>query len=331
MTPWHGLGTVVEGLMTAKDALSLAHLDWMVLPMPVICNGQELPFPNGTTDGCYQGICRQDNGKCLGIVKGRYTPIQNAEAFQFFDNLIGQGSAVYDTAGALRDGRQVWLLAKIDGSIQINGDEHKQYALMLTSHDGSYALQVSYVLTRVVCANTLSIALKGATNTTKIRHTAGWKNAEAEAARVLNLGEHYFKSISDALSGMNSQLLTPEQMKEFAAALVPAKDPNDVPTRTQNIRREITDLFSTGEGNKGQSRWDALQAVTDYADHSQSLRGPNANRLESALLGSAADLKQRAFEMLTDDALMADLMSRKPFVPVPVSTSANPFIDLLSR
>lgn len=332
MRPWHGLGTIVQGLMTAKEALSLAHLDWGVISMPVSCNGAQLPFPNGNeTRDCWQGICRADIGSCLGIVRGRYTPIQNSEAFQFFDNLIGQGAACYDTAGALRDGKQVWLLAKIDGEIQIAGDEHRQYALMLTSHDGSYALQVSWVLERVVCANTLSIALRDATNTVKIRHTEGWRNAEQEAARVLGLGEHYFEAIGEQLQSLTAQLLTPDQMADFAKLLVPAKDENDVPTRTRNIRAEITSLFQAGDGNHGQTRFDALQAVSDYADHGASLRGPNANRLESSLLGSAADLKQRAFDTLTSDELMDGILAKRPFVPAPIATSTNPFVDLLSR
>lgn len=311
MTPWHGLGQIVKGLMTAKEALDLAKLTWNVVSMPVHVNGVALPYPTDeTSTDCYQGICRADNGSCLGVMRGRYELIQNTEAFDFMDCLIGEGKAVYDTAGALRGGKQVWLLAKVDGTIKINGDDHREYALMLTSHDGSYALQVSWVFERVVCANTLSIALKGQKNKVSIRHTSNWKDKETEARRVLGLGEKYFQTVQEALAGMNDRLMTPEEMEVFTKVLLPAKDEKDASTRVTNIRNEIATLFGRGAGNKGASRWDALNAVTDYADHNQTLRGENSTRLESALLGSGAQLKQRAYDLLTDEDLMGTLLQR---------------------
>jgi phage/plasmid-like protein (TIGR03299 family) len=331
--PWHKLGEVVAGLMTAKEALEKAHLNWEVCGMPVTVNGNVLPFPSeeGRVD-TWQGITRKDTGACLGIMKGQYECIQNAEAFQFFDNLIGQGKAVYDTAGALRGGKQVWLLAKIDGTIKINGEDHRTYGLMLTSHDGSYSLQVQWVLERVVCANTLSVALKGASNVCKIRHTPNWKNMESEAARVLGLGEHYFKSIQECLNGLNEKLLTKEQMADFTALLLPVADETKDNTRIKNIRSEISDLFTKGEGNKGASRWDALQAVTDYADHSMTIRGKNSSRLESSLQGAAAELKDKAFELLTSEDIMNDLLNRphEALTGTP-DANVNPFKELLAK
>lgn len=312
--PWHGLGAVVKGLLTSKDALERAHLDWRVIEQRVNVNGVSLPETE------YKAICRSDNLNCLGIVKGRYEPIQNSEAFDFFDSICGQGEAVYDTAGALRGGKQVWLLAKVDGSQTICGDEHRTYALLLTSHDGSFATQINWVTERVVCANTLSIAMRGAQNVLKIRHTANWKDKAEQAVRVLKAGQSYFANVQEALEGLGKHLLTPDQMVEFSKVLVPAKDENEIPKRTQNIRDELNRLFETGAGNKGQSRYDALQAVTDYADHFQTIRGTNSTRLESGLLGSGAELKQRAFDMLTSEDLMQSLMS-KSYKPNESATS----------
>jgi len=328
MSPWHGLGTVVNGLATAQEALTLAHLNWQVAGMPVAVNGKELKFPNGDRTDSWQGICRTDTGDCLGVMRGQYQPIQNHEAFSFFDNLIGQGRAVYDTAGALRGGKQVWLLAKVDGSIKINGDEHRQYGLMLTSHDGSYALQVQWVTERVVCANTLSIAMNGASNSCKIRHCRNWKDSEAEAARVMGLGEHYFAGVQAALSGLNEKLLTPAQMDSFSKLLLPVKSDEKESTRNANIRAEINTLFGRGAGNVGASRWDALQAVTDYADHGMTLRGNNSTRLESALQGAGSSLKQRAFDLLTSEDLMNELLA-KSFKPE-IATQSDDFARLLA-
>jgi len=169
---------------------------------------------------------------------------------------------------------------------------------------------------RVVCQNTLNLALSGAKNIVKIRHTENWKDTEAEAARVLGLGEHYFKSIQEHLGRLTEQLLTPAQMADFSALLFPVKEGEQVPTRTQNIRDEINRLFQSGPGNHGRSRWDALNAVTDYADHYQTLRGVNSTRVESAILGSGAQLKQKAFEYLTSEEIMSALLNK------PVATVA---------
>lgn len=339
--PWHKLGTVVAGLLTAQEALSAAHLNWLVKGYPVTVNGKELDFPSpvinfsrrevSPTENTWQGICREDTGDCLGIMRGRYAPIQNAEAFDFFDRLVGDKKAVYDTAGALRGGRQVWLVAKVDGTIKVGRDDHEQYALMVTSHDGSYSLMCCFVMVRVVCANTLSIALDGAKNMVKIRHTKSWADKEAEARRVLGIGEKYFATVQEALGALGSHLLTPDQMADFSRVLVPCENEKDVPTRTANIRAELNRLFERGAGNQGATRFDAFQAVTDYADHVQTLRGANSTRIESAILGSGAQLKQKAFEYLTSEELMSALLNRPHAVAQAAASASGELARLLTK
>lgn len=312
---WQGMdgltATVVKGLVTWREALELAHLNWKVKGYPVTVNGRTLDFPTeDTSENCWQGVCREDTGECLGIMRGRYEPIQNADAFSFFDCLVANGEAAYDTAGALRGGRQVWALAKVDGTEKINGEEHDKYALMVTSHDGSYSLMVQFVLVRVVCANTLSIALAGAKSQCKIRHTDGWRNKEEEARRILGVGNKYFATIQEAVKNLTSRLLSPAEMEIFTAAMFPVKEGEEVSTRTANIRAEVNRLFSQGDGNHGATRYDAFNAVSDYTDHVSTLRGAGSTRLESALMGTGAQLKQKAFEYLSSDELMADLLNR---------------------
>ena len=106
VAPWHGLGNVVQDAPNSEEALKLAGLDWEVTPSDVVVNG--LIVPN------YKANVRSDNGKVLGIVSDRYTIVQNREAFQFTDNLIGSGDVRYETAGALKDGRVVWMLASLE-------------------------------------------------------------------------------------------------------------------------------------------------------------------------------------------------------------------------
>lgn len=329
-TPWHKLGTVVQGLMTSREALQLAHLDWTVKGMPVTVNGVRLPFPNGKTNDTWQGICREDNGACLGITGGRFTPIQNTAAFDWFDALIGQGEAVYDTAGALRGGSQVWLLAKVDGITRICGDEHRTFALLTNNHDGKGSLSCQWVTERVVCANTMAIALSGAKNIVSIRHTQNHTDKMDQAKTILGMGQKYFATVKDALETLGQSLLTPAQMSDFSKLLVPAQDEKEPSTRTANIRNEIATLFERGAGNKGQTRWDALNAVTDYADHNATIRGQNT-RLESALMGSGATLKQRAFDLLTSEDIMRELLNRPVATIAQNSASSADFAALLAR
>jgi len=311
--PWHGLGTVVAGLLTAKEAIEAAHLNWDVVGMPVTVNGEHLPFPGAKviTD-TWQGICRVDTGKPLGIVKGRYEIIQNSQAFDFFDAIVGQGRATYETAGALRGGRQVWILARYNGEVKIGDDQTRMWCLLVTSHDGSQALSCQWVSERVVCANTLSIALAGKKQCIKIRHTANWSEKEQEAKRVLGLTDDYFGDLREQLAKLQDHSMDREQMDDFVRLLYPAKDENKVPGITRNARTEIANLFEKGVGNHGQTRWDALNAVSDWADHRSTIRGENSTRLESSITGSAAELKQKAFELLSAEDLVKRLIDSRP-------------------
>lgn len=314
--PWHELGTIVQGLLSAKEAIEAAHLGWKAVAMPVTVAGKELSLDD------YQGICREDTLDTLGIVKGRYEIIQNSECFSFMDSLVGDGEIRYETAGALRGGKQVWMLAKYNGEIVINKDQHRLWLLLVTSHDGSKCLECCWVTERVVCANTLSIALNGKSNSIKIRHSADWQAKRDEAKRVLGLTKEYFTEQSKALSTLGDKAVSLDQMVAFTEALIPCKD-KDVPTRTKNIRSEIASLFTNGAGNHGQTRWDALNAVTDYVDHSATIRGQNT-RMESALWGSGAQLKQRAYEILTDDQSM-NLLAQSV-----AATKVNPLDQVLA-
>jgi phage/plasmid-like protein (TIGR03299 family) len=322
-TPWHGLGTIVSGLLNSADALKAAGLDWQVVEHPVFAKNGEYVKADG-----YKAICRADNGKVLSVMSDRYAIIQNADAFSFFDAVTQSKEAVYDTAGALRGGARLWIMAKLPGSMFINGDEHEKMVLLVTSHDGSYSLMMQQVLVRVVCQNTLSLALRSAVNQIKIRHCEKWKDKEKEARAALGIAEKYFASIQEALGSLGSHLLSKDEMREFTRALVPADDEKDVPTRTRNIRDDINRLFQRGAGNRGATRWDALQAVTDYVDHSATIRG-ESTRLESGLLAAGARLKQKAYDTLTSEELMSRLLDR-PMVPES-RTLQNDFARLLNQ
>lgn len=300
MTPWHKLGTVVEGLLTAREAIQTAHLDWNVAPFPLFTsvNGQMVACEDN------RAIVREDNGKVLAVVGNRYQVLQNLDCFDLFDNVVGSGQAVYDTAGSLFGGKKVWIMAKLKGNLFIESrpdDVSFKYVLLYTSHDGTSSLTMQIVSVRAVCWNTVSLALSSATNKIAIRHTKNATGKQEEAKRALKLCSAYFDNLQGVMNELDKQAMTGNEMIAFTEKLIPDTK-EEVSTRTQNIRNEIATLFSRGKGNLGKTRWDALNAVTEYVDHSRATRGnnndSNESRFASSQFGSGANLKDKAFSLL---------------------------------
>lgn len=158
--PWHGLGTIVKEAPKSDEAIKLAGLDWEVVQEKVYAGGQEVK-------GYYANI-RSDNGKVLGIVTQRYKVVQNREAFAFTDLLLGEGLE-YETAGSLREGRLVWLLGRLP-EVKILDDITIPYVVFVNGHDGFYSIKVALTPVRVVCYNTLVMALNGAPRVWSVRH-----------------------------------------------------------------------------------------------------------------------------------------------------------------
>jgi phage/plasmid-like protein (TIGR03299 family) len=149
---WDGLGVKVETALTSKDALKQSGLDWIVKQTPIYTGGGN-HIPN------YKANVRDKDNGILGIVSDRYQIVQNFEAFEFTDNLLGMGVR-YETAGSLQSGRRVWLLARLPERYVINGERIEPYLVFSNSHDGSAAITVAMTPIRIACMNTLNLALR---------------------------------------------------------------------------------------------------------------------------------------------------------------------------
>ena len=180
--PWHGLGTKVMEAPTSADAIRLAGLNWTVEPKPVY-DGEGTPIPGWVAN------TRSSDGKVLGLVTTRYKVVQNADAFSFTDHLIG-GDVRYETAGSLREGKQVWLLAKMP-SAKVAGDEVEPYFCFTNTHDGTGAVRVCMTPVRVVCNNTLNLALSSAMRSWSMIHTGDIEGKISEARQTLELAQRY--------------------------------------------------------------------------------------------------------------------------------------------
>lgn len=162
-TPWHGLGKKVTEAPDSKEALRLAGLEWEVEQEAVYTAG------GSQVQGYYANV-RNTDRHVLGIVTDRYRVIQNREAFAFTDALLGEGVR-YETAGSLMGGRKVWMLARLPREYIIGGEHISPYLVFSNTHDGSGAVRVAVTPVRVVCSNTLNLALATAKRSWSMCHT----------------------------------------------------------------------------------------------------------------------------------------------------------------
>lgn len=312
IVPWHKLGTIVEGLLTSREAIDAAKLNWLVESRPAKVDKYN---PQGEVVGQievpgHNVITRCDNQVPLGIVKERYHIIQNEDAFDFFDGVVSEGKACFDTAGALHGGKLIWIMAKLPGTLFIKdnpSDITEKNVLLVKSHDSSYSLMMQIVPNRVVCSNTLSVALNGATNQIKIRHTKNFKKKMEKAKEALQLCDAYYDNLQALMNHLASVPMDNKEMANFTEKLFPANEESErQPTRTIKIREQVQHLFVHGNGNHGRNRWDALNAVTEYTDNKRATRGAKtqdqiiAQRFESSVLGNALAIKERAVKLLSN-------------------------------
>lgn len=308
-TPWHGLGTKLENVATAAQAIEAAGLDWKVNKQPVFLkDGKQVP-------GTFAAV-REDNGAILGTVGRVYKHLQNKEAFSFFDAVVGTKDAIYHTAGALGEGEKVWILAKLPGYVRVTGDDvTEKFLLLSNSHDGSSPVQIMFTPIRVVCQNTLNIALRDCSRKQRIRHTGAMglqvKNVR-EGLGIINQQFDQFGEVARAMVGV--QVKGQQGWKEYLkdVGIMPHDDSAEKSTRIENIIEDVTKRFENAPTNnlpgiKG-SVWAAFNAVAEYADWERTARGGESaamSRAKSLLYGSGAALKQTAWDSAVKLAALA--------------------------
>ena len=267
-TPWHGLGTKVLEAPASKDALQLAGLSWRVLQEPIYTATEEL------VDG-YKANVRDSDRKVLGVVTDRYRVIQNDEAFAFTDGLLGEG-VKYETAGSLQGGRKVWLLAHMPHEYIISGERISPYLLFSNTHDGSGAIKVALTPIRVVCQNTLNLALAGAKRSWSMIHTGDIKEKMQEAKNTLLLAEKYMDELGKEFEALRMKKLTDKQVMEYIEILLPIED-GSTPQQEKNMKRLREDMkiryFDAPDlQGVGKNAYRFVNAVSDFATHAEPLR-----------------------------------------------------------
>lgn len=317
--PWHRLGTKIPGLMTVEEALIAGSLDWEVEKRAVMTADLDMVSipnifamgrvgPEKNLDGTLKFIPFE------ATVKGRYTIVQNAEAFDFFNAAIDEKAACIETVGALGTGQTVFAMAKLPDDFEpIKGDPVERYILLTTSHDGSSNIQATFTPIRVVCQNTLNAALQGSRNVVKIRHTKNAKSKLSEAHKVLGASAEYWEKLKEAYQAMALKDMTRLDVITFLEGMFPGKKKKvqlasgkieevvEVSTRTQNNRDKVHDLFmgkaiGSTKATAG-TTYQMYQAMTQYIDRERSVR-KDSDRWEASVFGSGQALRQNAFDSL---------------------------------
>lgn len=258
--PWHGLGEGVSGAQTAKDAIVAAGLDWTVELREVYtlgANDRKVLVPG------HFSVCRNTDDRVLGLVKSRYTPFQNAEAFEFADSLVDSDEAKYDTAGSLRGGRVVFLSMEVPGHILVGGeDKHDMYIMLRTSHDGTTAIGVYVVIIRPVCMNTVTLGISTAKHRWSMPHVSTIHGKVQEARETLQLSFEYRDAFAKAAEQLMLTKITDDQAVGILTEVLPARP------KTDEKIDEIMECLRTSERNGYHGTgWGLVNALTEYHQH----------------------------------------------------------------
>lgn len=294
-TPWHGLGTKVMGAPGSREALTLAGLDWRVIQEPIYTGAGE------TVEG-YKANIRDTDRKTLGVVTDRYKVVQNYEAFAFTDSLLKEGVR-YETAGSLQGGKRIWLLAHMPHEYMISGERFSPYLLFSSTHDGSGAVKVALTPIRVVCQNTLNLALSTAKRSWSMMHTGNIKGKIQEARETLLMADDYMDKLGQEFEALRKKKLTDEEVMDYIEILLPTEE-GSTPQQIKNMKRLQEDMayryFDAPDlQDVGKNAYRFINAVSDFATHSKPLR-KTANYKEN-LFSKTVDgnpLIDKAYQMM---------------------------------
>lgn len=294
---WHNLGTIVDGAMSWEEAMNLANLNFEV--EKVRMNNPRTNAPLADT----YAILRNDNDAFLGAVGERYTPMQNKVLFDFIDGIIGVDGRHYETAGVLGAGERVFVMAKVgEYDVLGTGDKHDTYLLGVGSHDGTLSQTFKMTETRVVCQNTLNIALQGKGKQVTAKHTANGERKLSEAMHLLKATQVTAESTKNVMNELAQRKVSGAVVANTLAKMFNIKSIDDkVPTVTLNQISTVRELFESNDKDafpefRG-TAYNLLNSLTEYADHYRTVRGgesEDVQRALSAMFGTGDAFKSRA-------------------------------------
>lgn len=296
--PWHQLGRHLNKPATAAEAMESARLNYTVVkkPLKAIIHGKHYADVPGTF-----ATVRTDTNQVLGVVGARYEPVQNSDAFNFFDPLVDRDEAIYHTAGVLGRGEKIWLLAKLPDYIKVGPkkDPVEKFVLLYNSHDGSSHIRVKMTPVRVVCNNTLTAALSGTESEVRIKHTQSAQDKLQEAHQILGLTNQLYAQLDFIFNRMALRKVTGSQLVEYVKTLIPDNPQAENNTRTENMRKHIIGLHDSVQDasmHRG-NLFGSFNAVTEFVDHYGGSKDASKQLRSIWFGGSGEQLKRKAYQL----------------------------------
>ena len=294
-TPWHKLGIQVTQAPSIEEAIKLAGLDWKVGLKPLFTGQGESVEAFATY--------RETDNRILGVVGPQYKPLQNADAFKFFNPFLQSGETSLETAGSLRNGQRVWILAKINREdsviVKQSDDRVAKYLLLSNSHDGTLAIRVGFTPIRVVCNNTLSLAHNaGGSQLLRVKHTGNVNENLEKIQQIINVANERFEATADQYRLLASKQVNSADLEKYVKIVFSQANNNPEKATRSNVLNKIVPLFEHGRGNNmpgvAGTLWAAYNAVTEYIQYE---RGTNeTNRLDSTWFGTGNALNKKALD-----------------------------------
>ena len=307
-SPWHKLGQRLQVAFDAETALKEANLDWEVEVVPLY--HQTAP-DNWEPSKFRKTVRRSDSMEEFGTVGMRYVPLQNREAFGFFDGLFGEGKCRFDTAGYVGDGGRIWILARLEDNEPIEvlkDDIVEKYILLTNDHTGRFAVIAMFTPIRVVCQNTLTLAIqdavsgKAATDCVRVKHLGDVPNKLVFAGKVLKQAGVFYDEVKYVFQAFADKQIGTEATRQYIYDSVYWAGGDDSKAR-ERVVDEVEGLIWEGRGHdiKGVrgSVWGAYNAITEYVDHVKSYRNEDVkpiNRLEGSQFGAGKTIKRYAMK-----------------------------------
>ena len=306
---WHGLGQIVQEYPTSAEALQFAGLDFDVVKRPnrhVLDDGKEVT--SKTSFFTY----RPDTGAVLGDRLGNdYEVVQNADAFAFFDAIVGGDGILYETAGALGKGEKVFITAKLPDYIKVGSDDLiEKYLFLTTSHDGFGSITAAFTPVRIVCQNTLNMALRDCSNVVRIRHTQNAQDRLKEAHKVMGISNALSNQLEEIFNKWAKVSITDAHVKKLIQlAMVPNKEVlrNIQLGNTDELSKVFTNICDNAyeyamssptqqtETTKG-TVFGAYNAITGYFQNVRSFKDDEA-KLKSIMFGTGLQRTKAAFDL----------------------------------
>lgn len=312
--PWHGLGTVVQNVGTAEEAMKAAGLDWEV--------GVEDAYYQVSGDdedvGQYykaprcrltirSDLAMSGGDRVLGHVGPSFVPVQNVDAFKICDVLVGEAGLKYETVGSLRGGRVVWMVVRLPQEPKVGEDIFHPFLVLRNAHDGSASLEAMFTPINTVCHNSMGLARRSVSQRIRIRHTKNVKDQLLVAKTILDQATAYFKENLDVMRSLRDKKINDAFVVAYLKALFPDPESGRISKLAIAARTQVHHIYQRDQDRDGGvTAYGLWNAITEYLDHGQSTRSTSKNpfevRMNSLMWGTKAAKRVVAGQLMLNAA-----------------------------